>query len=315
VEQLYLQISHAIAVRQKLLVVCHDNQHRQNVARLLEEYGVPTAALVFAIAPSNDTWVRDYGPLTVIAGDKVELRNFQFNAWGNKYPSDLDNAVTAGLTAAGLFGHTPCRTLEMVLEGGAVETDGQGTLLATRSSVLSANRNPAMRREEVEALLGSSLGLRRFLWLQRGYLSGDDTDGHIDTLARFADPGTILYVTAQEGDANRTELEAMAAELRSFRQESGSPYRLIPLPPVRPQSDNEGRRLPASYANFLIINNAVLMPIYADPSDQEAIHCLERAFPRHEVIPIDCRPLIQQNGSLHCITMQFPRELEIHEPE
>jgi agmatine/peptidylarginine deiminase len=312
-EQLYLQISGAIAVRQQLLVICYDDHHRQQVAGLLEKYGVPATAVVLAIAPSNDTWVRDYGPLTVIAGSKAQLLDFRFNAWGDKYPSDLDNAVTADLASAGLFGAIPCQTLGLVLEGGAVETDGQGTLLATRSSVLAQGRNSGMDREQIETQLGSTLGLRRFLWLERGCLSGDDTDGHIDTLARFSDPQTILHVTAHEDDPDREELEAMIAELRTFRQENGSPYRLIPLPPVRPQSDQNGRRLPASYANFLIINNAVLMPIYKDASDSEAIRCIERAFPGREVIPIDCRPLIQQNGSLHCITMQLPKEVRIHQ--
>jgi agmatine/peptidylarginine deiminase len=313
VEQLYLEISHAIANRQQLLIVCHDSHQRQKVARLLRQHGVPTEATVLAIASFNDTWVRDFGPLSVIAGGKVQLRDFQFNAWGDKYPSELDNAVTANLARAGLFGDTPCQSLEMTLEGGAVETDGRGTLLATRSSVLSKSRNPGLSLDETEALLNASLGLRRFLWLKRGRLSGDDTDGHIDTLARFSDPQTILHVTAHEDDPDQAELQAMAAELRTFRQENGSPYRLIPLPPLRPQSDKKGRRLPASYANFLIINNAVLLPVYSDPSDQEAVRCIAREFAGRQVIPIDCRPLIQQNGSLHCITMQFPKGLSIHQ--
>lgn len=315
VEQLYLEISRAIACHQKLLVVCHDRDHKERVARLLKNHGVPTSGSLLAVAPSNDTWVRDYGPLTVVAKGEAQLRDFRFNAWGGKYPADLDNGMTGDLHAVGLFGEIPCRTLDMVLEGGAVETDGQGTLLATRSSILSRSRNPGMTDEEVEAALGSSLGLNRFLWLERGRLSGDDTDGHIDTLARFSNPETILHVSAHEDDPDRPELEAMAAELRTFRQDNGSSYRLIPLPPVRPQTDDKGRRLPASYANFLIINNAVLMPVYGDPSDREAVRCMEQAFPGREIFPIDCRPLIRQNGSLHCITMQFPKELSIHQVE
>jgi agmatine/peptidylarginine deiminase len=315
VEQLYLDISRAIAGHEKLLIVCHDRDHRERTARLLKNHGVPTAGTLLAVAPSNDTWVRDYGPLTVIAEGKAQLRDFQFNAWGGKFPADLDNRMTGDLYAAGLFGDTPCRIQDMVLEGGAVETDGQGTLLATRSSILSRSRNPGMTREQIETALGSSLGLKRFLWLERGRLSGDDTDGHIDTLARFADPETILHITAHEDDPDRPELEAMAAELRSFRQGNGSAYRLIPLPPIGPLTDDTGRRLPASYANFLIINNAVLMPVYGDPSDREAARRMEQAFPGREIIPLDCRPLIRQNGSLHCITMQFPKELEIHQVE
>jgi agmatine/peptidylarginine deiminase len=315
VEQLYLEISHTIARHQKLLIVCRDQSHKERTARLLKKQGISAAGVVLITAPFNDTWVRDYGPLTVLVEGEAQLCDFQFNAWGNKFPADLDNQVTGHLTAAGLFGETPCRSLDIVLEGGAVETDGEGTLLATRSSILSPSRNPGMTHEQLEAILGSSLGLKRFLWLEHGYVSGDDTDGHIDTLARFSDPQTILYVTAHEDDPDRQELEAMAAELRSFRQHNGSPYRLIPLPAVYPQTDKNGRRLPASYANFLIINNAVLMPVYEDPSDREAMHCIEQAFPQREVIPLDCRPLIRQNGSLHCITMQFPKGLGIHQVE
>ncbi len=315
VEQLYIEISRAIYPREKLLIVCRDPRHQHHVKHLLETNHIPPAAVIFAVAPSNDTWARDHGPLTVDTGNGVRVCDFRFNGWGGKYPAELDDRITGTLAAAGLFGNDRCQSLDLVLEGGAIETDGTGTLLATRSSILTESRNPGMTREEVEQVLESNLGLDRFLWLESGRLSGDDTDGHIDTLARFCDLHTILYVTAHEEDPDRPELEAMAAELADFRQRDGTGYRLIPLPPIHPQYDDEGQRMPASYANFLIINGAVLMPVYGDPSDEAAISCVAQAFPDREIIGIDCRPLISQHGSLHCITMQFPAALTIHPRE
>ncbi len=315
VEQLYLEISHAICRRQELLIVCRDPRHQHHVKHLLEINQIPLTAVILAVAPFNDTWARDHGPLTVEIENGARVCDFRFNGWGGKYPAELDDRITGTLAATGLFDGSPCQSVNLVLEGGAIETDGAGTLLATRSSILTESRNPGMTAEEVEKILQANLGLDRFLWLESGHLSGDDTDGHIDTLARFCDPHTILYVTAHEGDPDRPELEAMAAELAELRQRNGTGYRLIPLPPILPQYDDEGQRMPASYANFLIINGAVLMPVYGDPSDEAAILCAAQAFPDREIIGIDCRPLIHQHGSLHCISMQFPAALTIRPQE
>jgi agmatine/peptidylarginine deiminase len=311
VEPLYLEIARQIAARQSLLIVCHDRALQARVLSLLQHAEVPRARVIPAIAPCNDTWARDHGPLTVLTGAAPRLCDFRFNGWGGKHEAALDDRITANLCSAGLFGKAVCEPVELVLEGGAIETDGEGTLLATSHSIVTATRNPGLDRVAVERLLTAHLGLQRFLWLEHGHLSGDDTDGHIDTLARFADPHTILYATAYEDDPDHAGLAAMAEELTAFRRADGEPYRLVPLPPISPQYGEDGARLPAGYANFLIINGAVLLPVYGDANDGAAVECLRRAFPDREIVPLDCRPLIHQNGSLHCITMQFPKALTI----
>lgn len=309
-EQTYIEIGCQISLREKLLLVCQDQQHGKSVLDRLIENGADEDNLITAVAESDDTWARDHGPLSVISDGNLLIRDFQFNGWGDKYPAEQDNRITRTLNQAAVFGQTEVETVEFVLEGGAVETDGEGTFLGTRSSVLTETRNPGLSQSEVEALLTSKLGFDRFLWLDHGHLSGDDTDGHIDTLARFSDPETILYVTAYPDDPDYPSLKAMEQELMAFRTRSDQPYELVALPPITPQFSGDGRRLPASYANFLIINNAVLLPVYQDDNDQQAVSCLKGCFPDHDIIPIDCCTLIRQNGSLHCITMQFPAGID-----
>lgn len=312
VDQVYLDICRQVSRFQQLLIVCNSAAHQQVIARKLANATIDPARLLFTIAPSNDSWARDHAPLTCIGDKGALLLDFQFNGWGGKYPADLDNRISQRLFDSGILGATEQRSVPLVLEGGAIETDGQGTLLATRSSVLSRSRNPRMTTAEIESTLARQLGFDRFLWLDHGHLSGDDTDGHIDTLARFANPATILFATATRDDPDYPELAAMAAELEKFRQRDGTPYRLVPLPPIPPILSDQGERMPAGYANFLIINGAVLLPVYDIPQDEQAIRCLQQCFPERKVIPINCLPLIRQNGSLHCITMQFPRQVNFH---
>jgi agmatine/peptidylarginine deiminase len=305
-ETLYVEIVSHIARHEQVLIACHNQALRSRIQALLQEADIPADSILLGIAPNNDTWARDHGPLTVIEGNEPVVVDFRFNGWGGKYAAELDNLVIGELAAGNCFGDTPLRPVKLVLEGGAVETDGTGTLLATESSVITETRNPGMDRSEIEQLLHQHLGLTRFLWLKNGHLSGDDTDGHIDTLARFCDGETIIHVTCLPEDEDYAQIEAMRRELEAFRTADGRPYRLVPLPPLQPQYDADGDRLPATYANFLIINGAVLLPVYGDPADAAACHCLQGCFPDREIIPIDCRPLIRQNGSLHCITMQLP---------
>ncbi|MFL6647021.1 MAG: agmatine/peptidylarginine deiminase, partial [Sulfurifustaceae bacterium] len=234
------------------------------------------------------------------------LLDFQFNGWGGKYAHDLDNLITRRLHEGDAFGSTSLETIDLILEGGAVEVDGSGTLLTTSRCLLAPTRNPRLAREAIEQELRDWLGLNRILWLEHGALEGDDTDSHIDTLARFCDARTIAYVTCDDpSDTHYRELKAMEAELKAFRAADGSPYRLVPLPWPRAQYD-EDRRLPATYANFLIINGAVLVPTYRDPADAVALRRLGECFPGREIVGIDCLPAIAQNGSLHCLTMQLP---------
>ncbi len=308
-EPLYVELARQITRFETVLIVCHAADQQRHVQELLSAAAIPAESLRFGIAPSNDTWARDHGPITVLTADGPALLDFHFNGWGGKFEADLDDLITGELASQGRFGNCPRIEMDMILEGGALETDGAGTLLATESSVLSATRNPDLSCGQAEALLSRYLGCHRFLWLQHGQLKGDDTDGHIDTLARFCDRDTIVHVTCLPEDEDHAEIQAMIAELAGFRTAQGQPYRLIPLPAPQIHHDEEGRRLAASYANFLIINGAVLLPVYQDPADQAAIRCLAECFPGREIIPIDCRALIRQNGSLHCITMQLPAPL------
>jgi len=257
--------------------------------------------------PSNDSWVRDHGPITVLREGQGLLLDYQFNGWGNKYESGLDNRLSIRLHEMGAFHSMAMETLDFVLEGGSIEVDSQGTLLTTTECLLSPERNPQYSRDEIETLLKRQLGVERILWLEHGQLEGDDTDGHVDTLARFCDDHTIAYVSCDDkADSHFASLKAMEAELKGFSDTDGKPYRLVPLPLPAAQYDEEGQRLPATYANFLIINGAVLLPTYDDPLDVVAAERLAECFPQREIIPIDARPLIHQYGSIHCVTMQLP---------
>jgi agmatine deiminase len=257
---------------------------------------------------TNDTWTRDFGPITVMEGGGPRLLDFGFNGWGLKFAADLDNQVSRRLHAAGHFGGIPMETPGLILEGGSIESDGHGTILTTAPCLLEANRNPHLDRRELEERLLALFGAERLLWVENGYLAGDDTDSHVDTLVRLAPDHTILHVACDDpADEHFAPLQAMAAELQRLRTADGRPYRLVPLPWPRPCHDPEGNRLPATYANFLVINGAVLAPVYHDPADEAALLAIGRAFPGREIIGIDCRPLILQHGSLHCVTMQLPR--------
>lgn len=308
VEPVFVRIAEEVCRQERLLVVCRDQAHRTHVQDQLRAAGIDLQRVVFRISPSNDSWARDHGPITVFDQDHPHLLDFTFNGWGNKFPAALDNRINFVLQESGIFPPTVRMShLNFVLEGGGIESDGVDTLLTTSRCLLSPQRNPQFNREQLEAMLVSFFKLPRILWLDHGYLAGDDTDSHIDTLARFVDPQTIAYVSCDDiNDEHHAELAAMKAQLEGFRTAAGEPYRLIPLPLPRAIHDDEGQRLPATYANFLVINNAVLVPTYGDPQDDVALARLQEGFADREIIGIDCRPLIQQYGSLHCVTMQLP---------
>ncbi|GEM_PF-206585 len=310
-EQVYLEIARQVCLRQDLVVACHDAAVLAQVRTRLAEAGIDSARYRLAIAPCNDTWARDHGPITVFiqenGANRAELLDFRFNAWGNKYAANLDDQITCTLHEAGAFPGLTRRALDFVLEGGGIDSDGQGTVLTTTSCLLAPTRNPGLDRPHIEQKLHEFLGAQRVLWLTNGQLQGDDTDGHIDTLARFADAQTIVYQACDdEQDDLYAVLHAMRDELHTLRTAQGEPYRLLALPWPRAQTNSRGERLPATYANFLIINGAVLMPSYGDPADGAAAAVLQQAFPEREIVPIDCQALIQQFGSLHCVTMQIP---------
>jgi agmatine deiminase len=307
VEPVFVAIARHVARREKALIVCYDNTHREHITNLLVADGVDMGRVVLRVAASNDTWARDHGPITVSCREEPLLLDFGFNGWGGKYGYDLDDRITRRLYDAETFGDVPLQSVSMVLEGGSIEVDGSGTLLTTERCLLAPTRNPKLSRTQVESRLGELLGVKRILWLQHGHLSGDDTDSHIDTLARFCDARTIAYVACDDpNDEHYADLKAMEAELKSFVAADGRPYRLVPLPWPRAIHDEDGRRLPATYANFLIINGAVLAPTYRDPADRAALDALKTCFPDREIVGIDCLPLVYQYGSLHCVTMQLP---------
>lgn len=316
-ETTFTHIACAISQYERVLIVCFDSAHRRHIEQRLQAAGAEQQRLRFAIAPSNDTWARDHGPLCVMedsptkSSDQlsgaITLLDFQFNGWGGKYAAALDNQITQRLNRADVFGGLPLQTSELILEGGAIETDGKGALLATQDCLASDTRNPALSLDELEHALQQQLGIQRFLWLKHGQLLGDDTDGHIDTLARFCDDRTIAYVSCDDPkDAHYPSLSLMAAELAAFTTADNHPYKLVPLPLPSAIYNAQGERLPATYANFLIINDAVLVPTYNDAKDETVLETLKTCFPQRNIIAIDCRALIQQFGSLHCVTMQFP---------
>ena len=256
---------------------------------------------------SDDVWARDHGPITVCRGAKAIHLDFTFNGWGGKFSADRDNQITRRLAAMGALEH-PVETLDFVLEGGGIESDGLGTLLTTERCLLAPTRNPRFNKSQIEQKLKDWFGVQRVLWLKHGDLIGDDTDGHIDTIARFCDATTIAYQACDDrSDPHYDDLKAMEVELQALRTLEGRPYRLVSVPMPDAIHDEEGKRLPAGYANFLILNGAVLVPIYGVKQDEPALARLRPCFPDREVIGIDCRPLIQQYGSLHCVTMQIPK--------
>lgn len=307
VESVYIELATAVTRHEKLLVACHDTLLRDRAEHLLTEAGIAPHSFHLVIAPSNDSWARDHGPIAIGNGADRRLLDFRFNGWGGKYAHHLDNRINAMLAASGCFGTTPLTPIDLVLEGGGIETDGQGTLLTTTSCLLAPTRNPEFSRAQLETRLSELLGIERFLWLTHGHLEGDDTDGHIDTLARFCDAHTIAYVQCTDRrDTHFAALARMEAELREFRDSDANPYELVPLPWPSPKYSDQGRRLPATYANFLIINDAVLVPTYRDEADTRALETLDTCFPDREIIGIDCTALIRQYGSLHCVTMQLP---------
>lgn len=303
----YLDIARAISVCERLIIVTPEPAQ----VRLLLEEELPAENLqriTFCQAPSNDTWARDHGFITLIAPDGPHLLDFKFNGWGEKFPANLDNCICRRMAEQNILKGNYEDHLDFVLEGGSIESDGSGTILTTSKCLLAPHRNQPLTQAQIENRLRAALHAERILWLDYGYLAGDDTDSHIDTLARFCPNDTIAYVQCLDpNDEHYAELQLMEAQLQSFRTLEGKSYRLIPLPMAKEIRDKDGTRLPATYANFLIINGTILMPTYGDAAtDHQAEEQLRKAFPCHDIICIDCLPLITQHGSLHCCTMQFP---------
>lgn len=258
--------------------------------------------------PSNDTWARDHGFISLVDDQGGRrLLDFKFNGWGEKFPAELDNAINRRLYDEGKISGEYIDCLDFVLEGGSIESDGKGTVFTTSCCLLAPHRNQPMSKEQIEARLKQELCAERIIWIDHGHLTGDDTDGHIDTLVRVCPDNTLLYISCDDPEDEQYEdLRLMEEQLKTFRTLEGKPYRLVKLPMPRPILF-EGERLPATYANFLVINGAVLCPTYDQPDlDAEALRLIGEAFPDREIVGIDCRSIIKQHGSLHCCTMQYP---------
>lgn len=308
VEETYVALVAAITRFEPVVVCVADDDLQIYAEARLRSARVDMERVRFVAAEYDDTWLRDSGPITLRqSGGGFRLLDFRFTGWGGKFEASRDDRLASALAASGLFADAPVQRIDFALEGGAIDTDGDGTLLTTWQCL--HERHPDATRQALGEKLAGWLAQRRVLWLDHGYLEGDDTDAHVDTLARFASTDSIVYQACDDAtDTHYAELGAMGAELAALRTGDGRPYRLFPLPWARPILD-QGRRLAASYANFLIVDGAVLMPAYGDPADDAARDVLAAAFPGREIVQVPCRALIWQNGSLHCITMQLPAGL------
>jgi len=267
--------------------------------------GTPLPSIInyqLSIINSNDTWARDHGFISVEENNQILLLDFKFNGWGEKFEAKKDNAINKHLYEQGLVKGTYEDHLDFVLEGGSIESDGKGTIFTTTCCLMAPHRNQPLTQAEIEKRLKTYLGAERVVWLNHGSLIGDDTDGHIDTLVRICPHDTIVYTG---GDDDHPDLALMEQELQALRTIEGKPYRLLKLPLPRPIYDGEDR-LPATYANYLVVNGAVLVPTYAQPDlDARAMHIIGEAYPDRDILGIDCRAVIRQHGSLHCCTMQY----------
>ncbi len=306
VEACFIELAKAISAREQLLIVAPDIKR---VYDMLENAGANTANITMFECETNDTWARDHAFITLLGDYVPHYIDFCFNGWGRKFEASLDNAINSKLYDAGIVKGEYEDCTGFVLEGGSIESDGKGTLLTTSQCLLAPHRNQPMVREDIERCLKNMLHVERVLWLNHGNLIGDDTDGHVDTVARLAPNNTIVYMQCNDkNDEQYADLNAMEEQIKELRTADGNPYRMLALPSPAPIYDEDGERLPATYANFLIMNGAVLYPTYAQPeNDRLAAEILSKAFPTYDIVGIDCRALIKQHGSLHCVTMQYPK--------
>jgi len=293
----------ALAEDEGVFINVWDATMEAEVRSVLTQHDALNDRVEFHHHPAYEPWCRDHGPVFVVNTSQRAVLNWGYNAWGEKYPPyDLDNAVPEHIASVrGL----PCFTPDMILEGGSIEVNGQGTLITTESCLLNPNRNPALDRAAIEQRLSDYLGVRKVLWLGEG-IAGDDTDGHVDDLTRFVDAQTV--VTAVEPDSqhpNHPPLQVNLQRLQAMCTQDGDSLRVIELPMPEPVLD-QGERLPASYANFYIGNRTVLMPAFGQSRDADAQAILQQCFPSRRVLPLDSTDLIRGLGSFHCLTQQEP---------
>lgn len=307
VPDLFAEMVRHLAAVEEVHVNVGDREMEESVRGVLRASKVSDANVHFHHNPTNDAWCRDHGPIFVQRRDHGQVDeaivDWGFNAWGGKYPPfDLDDVVP---TRIGEELGIPVFHPGIIMEGGSIDVNGRGTLLTTEACLLNPNRNPGLDRAAIEQYLRDYLGVTKILWLGDG-IEGDDTDGHVDDLARFTDERTVVTVVEDDpADANYAPLQENLARLREMTDQDGEPLRVVTLPMPR-RLEHEGQRLPASYANFYIANGLVLLPTYDPARDAIAAETLRALFPGRDVVGIDCTDLVWGLGAFHCVSQQWP---------
>ena len=295
IEGTYIEIANQIADHQLLIILAKDYSIKdyftkktlKNIKIILTDY--------------NDTWTRDYIGLSIKVNQGHSLIDFRFNGWGEKYDFKKDNSINTSLYRKNIFNEIDFNYNHFILEGGSIDSNGQGTILTTSKCLLNRNRNSNLSKEQIETTLQQSLGIKKIIWINFGEISGDDTDSHIDNLARFCSEKTIVYSAG-----NCLELKLMEEELKGIALKNN--YELVPIP-LPKAILFEKQKLPASYMNFIITNQKVLVPTFCDANDEMALSILQNIFPSRKVIGINSRQIIQQKGSLHCLSMQIHKNI------
>ena len=305
VEQVYLALVGHLQTVTQVIIFC-GNEPLQN--RLQQQFNALNFSnLTLLHQPSNDTWIRDYGPITAATDDHFVFNKFIFNGWGGKFAAPLDNQLFVESAKKSPFAGTPLIQQQLILEGGSIDYDGDGCLLTTEHCLLNKNRNPHFSKQDYQQFFKTNFTIEKVHWLNSGMLIGDDTDSHVDMLARFCPNKKIVYCQSVDAsDPHHSHLVAMEQQLKTLTDSNEDPYQLIPIPLPEPIYHAK-ERLPASYLNFLICNGIVLVPIYEQARDELAIMQLQKAFPQHRLIPVYSTPLIRQHGAIHCISMQIPQ--------
>jgi agmatine deiminase len=300
----YAEIIRTIASSEKVFICVNDSAMEEAARNVLKQNNISSHNVIFHHIPTNSSWARDFGPIFVRdAEGNLVITDWIFNSWGGKYPPwDVDDVVPQHV---GRIFNMPVVQPGIILEGGSIDVNGKGTLLTTEQCLLNENRNSHLNRMQIEDYLGKYLSITNVLWLKEGII-GDDTDGHIDDIARFVNSNTVVCVLEEdESDENYEILKRNFEDLKTMRDQNGKPLNVIPLP--MPECViYEGNRLPASYANFYITNGAVMVPTFRCRQDERAIKILRELFPSREVIGIDCVDLVWGLGTLHCSTQQHP---------
>jgi agmatine deiminase len=308
IEALYVTLAKTIASHQNVAIVVFNASHQVHVAKLLSEHQVNLDACHFYTIPSNDTWIRDYGPLSVELDKQIFWKNFDFNAWGNKYPWQLDNQITALLYPYSEFNAYELLHTHWILEGGAIETDGYHTVLMNQPAVISESRNPGYSKQTIEEKLFHDLGIQQCLWINAPSIPGDDTDGHIDNIARFINADTIVVHSIQDKKHPDFKVwKQLHHSLQGSSNIAGKPYNLVTLPQPVLNDTAQGSALPASYLNFLFINDALLLPVFDCEQDEIVIELMTNLLPERQILPVNSLALLEQGGGIHCATMQIPQ--------